>query len=260
MERKLPLSGVRVVITRPEDQAEPLDSLLHEAGADTAVIPLIRLTPAQDGRALVAAAACVEDYDWLVFTSANAVRSFAAALAEAGSGLASLVRPLIAVVGPATAAAAADLGTIPRLVSDEATGAALAAALLRQTELNGRRVLWPRARAARPILAAELKRAGAIVDEVEAYGTEGDEAGARRVRSLIDAQQTDVIVFASPSAVRSFVDCAGPDTGLVVIAAIGPVTAAACAQAGLPVHVEAGEHTAAGVVSALIEHFSTRDE
>jgi uroporphyrinogen III methyltransferase/synthase len=247
---------VRVAVTRALDQADRLVAALEEEGAEPIVVPLIRVTASLDESGLDAAARRARQYDWIVFTSVNAVRSFASALERVGSSLVTADAPRAAAVGSATARALEEMGVMPQLVPEEFSGSGLAAAFQASVELSGKRILWPRARDARPLLAAVLQGAGAIVDEVEAYGTEPDGAGAQLLRERIDAGAVDVITFASPSAIRSFVANAGRDTGAAVVAVIGPVTAAAGVEAGLPIHVEPAEHTVAGLVVALVARFA----
>jgi uroporphyrinogen III methyltransferase/synthase len=123
--------------------------------------------------------------------------------------------------------------------------------------LKGQRILLPRAAGARDTLIDGLTSRGATVDELQLYTAaipeSPDADGLRRLR----AGEIDVATFASSSAVRNLITMLEGDTAPlrdVAIAAIGPVTAAAVRDAGLPVAIEAREYTIEGLVDAIVEH------
>jgi uroporphyrinogen-III synthase len=227
---------------------------LRELGAEPIVYPTIAYAPPDDVAALDAALARLSAgaYDWLILTSAQAVR----ALAE-HSTLNIQHSPLsIAAVGPATAAACAELlGLRPATVPEQFIAEELAAAL---GDLAGRRVLLPNADIARPTLEDRLCAAGALVERVVAYRTVPAPAGGLDMAAMLAAGQIGAITFTSGSTARAFAQKVGPE-GLelarkTVIACIGPSTAAACRAVGLAPHVVAEVSTEEGLVEALIAH------
>ena len=243
------LEGCRVVVTRPAHQAEELARPLRAAGAAVRVRPLVRLeAPADGGRALREAVQHADRYDWIVFTSANAVR-------QGGVGLPTDTTARIACVGEATARAASELGLEVDLVPAQFTGEALARALAAEAPLRGRRVLWPRASGARETVRAALEAAGAVVDDPEAYRTSEDGAAAERLHAELVADEADLVTFTSPSGVRAFAS-AGHYAGAVGV--IGTVTRDAALAAGLDVRVQPARHTVAGLVDAIASWYRSR--
>jgi len=238
-----PLAGLKVAITRPEQAADEFHYRLASAGATPLSYPLIRIEPRDDG--LTESARRLPVYDWVVFTSATAVRR----LAEVGCHDGHV--PDVAVVGKATAAAVRSvLGWPVTAMPERFTGDEVVAAMAAHEPLRGRRVLWPRAAGARPIIAAQLAAAGALLDAPVAYGTVVDREAVHGLRARALAGAVDVITFTSPSAVHAYMS-GGAWPGGVRTAVIGPVTAAACARHGIPVHVMAPEHTIAALVHEL---------
>jgi uroporphyrinogen-III synthase len=248
------LVGRRVAVTRPGDGpgADPLASLLEHAGARVLHAPLIRIVPPADPAPLLAAAASVRDYEWVVFTSATAVRALGGC-----AGFSPRDTPgRVAAVGAATAAAVQGvLGWSVDAVPDEFTGDRLVKAMEDVAVVRGTRVLWPRAEAARDTLALDLTRAGALLDQPVAYRTLTDPAAAADLADLARRGAVDALIFTSPSAIRCFAAASG-QAGGACIAVIGPTTAAAARGHGLPVHVEPVQHTFPMLVQALNTYFS----
>ncbi len=231
--RETPLADRRIVVTRPRRQTEPLAQALSQLGASVTALPLIEvealdmtLDPAP--------------YDWVVFTSANAV-----AAVGAPPGL------RVATVGPATADAVREHGVEPSFVPERFAAEEIASGL---EPLAGARILLPQADLADPGLADELRRRGAAVDVVTAYRTvdverSGDELAALRA--------ADAVVLASGSAARSLARQGGAGDALVVC--IGPKTAEAARDAGLEVGLVAREATSEGIIHALTSHFGENE-
>ncbi|HSK19750.1 MAG TPA: uroporphyrinogen-III synthase [Longimicrobiales bacterium] len=250
----LPLRGLSVAVTRPEDDADELADLLERAGAVPVLIPLTRILPPVDDAPLRRAVANAAAYGWIIFTSARAVRAFGAVAAPESPGR---LRARIAAVGPATAAAVHALtGCAPDVVPDRSTGAGIVPALLERGPLRDVRVLWPRAETPRPELPAALLGAGAALDDPIAYRTLPDPAAARRLADLAAAGRIDVITFTAPSAVDSFADALDERDGpRCLIAVIGPATADAVRARGLEVHVEPEQPIISALVSALAGYY-----
>lgn len=269
-----------MAVTRARAEAAEFCTGLEALGAEVLVAPLIRIVPTPDPEPLAAAARQVEGYDWLVFTSVNGVEEFGAALAVVGRSISALAGVRVACIGPATAAAAVRWGWRPELIPESAVAESLLAALLRELGCSGAeragggggaaegaaesrcsggagvRVLLPVAAGARSIIERGLAECGVVVDRVEAYRTVGDPTGLELLLRRLHAGLVDVLTFASPSAVNCFADAgAGGLVRGVVVAVIGPVTAAAARRRGLEVGVEAAEHTMAGLLRSLVEYY-----
>jgi uroporphyrinogen III methyltransferase / synthase len=249
-----PLAGRRVVVTRAREQAGGFVERLEALGAEVVALPTIRVADPEDPALLRRAAAEAGTFDWVVFTSANAVERFFAALAGAGRALApGTVRTC--AVGPATAAALEARGLRADVVPGEFVGEAVVEALAAAGELRGKRVLLPRATEARAVLPEGLRARGAEVVEVAAYRTVPDGAGAEGLRARLAAGEVDVVTFTAGSTARSFAALLGTDVGGAKVASIGPVTSAVLRELGLPVDIEAKEYTVPGIVAAIVDYY-----
>ncbi len=249
---RLPLFGRRVVVTRPRGQAEELSSRLSTLGADVVELPAIEIRPASDYGPLDRALACLGSYDWLIFTSANGVRYFLERLDASRSDLRALKARLCAI-GPATRHALEALHLKVDLMPEEYVAESLVRAFARE-DLEGKRILLPRAAVARDLVPAELRRRGAQVDVVEAYRTEAPADLAARTREVFaEARKPDWITFTSSSTARNFVKAVGARLlEDVRIASIGPVTTATLRSLGLEVAAQADPYTVDGLVSAIL--------
>jgi uroporphyrinogen-III synthase len=242
------LHGARVAVTRPWQDDDALVAALRAAGASPVVVPLIGIEPASDGGPLAAAAAELVTFDWAVFTSATAVRFLAEAASPAESGQ----RPRrVAAVGDATAAAVRRiLGWEVDVVPSRFTGDDVPAAMAAVAPLHGARVIWPRAEGARDAVARSLEEAGAMLSAPVAYRSVELPANARMVARMLARGELHVVTLTSPSAVRCLA-AATPDFGSAVVAVIGPVTADAARECGIPVHVEPPVQTIPALVREL---------
>jgi uroporphyrinogen III methyltransferase/synthase len=254
------LAGRSVVVTRARAQAAELADLLAAEGAEVLELPTIRIAEPDDWGPADAAIAGLDSYDWIVFTSANAVRAFVDRLAVRGLDPSALAGASVAAVGPSTAAKLAESGVSAAFVPDEHRAEGVLAGLLERGVGAGSRVLLPRALEAREVLPDELRRSGAEVDVAPVYRTvpgEGDPAVLERLR----ARAVDAITFTSASTARRLVemlgdvDRAGALHG-VVTASIGPVTSDALRSLGLGVDVESADSTVPGLVRALVGHYA----
>jgi len=209
------------------------------------LLPVIDIQPPADPMPLDRAIACLDTYDWLIFTSANGVRSFVEHLTDIR-----FLRAKVCAIGPATAAAVEALHIKVDRIPKEYVAESLLEALA-SDDLAGKRILLPRAAVARDLVPVELTRRGAIVDVVEAYRTVIPEEAVAHVRDVL-ARKPHWITFTSSSTVRNFMKIVGGEAlSGVKIASIGPITSATARDLGLTVDVEANPHTVPGLVSAL---------
>lgn len=250
-----PLFGRRVLVTRAVHQAGSLAELLRDAGAEPICVPAIRTVPPEDDSPLRAACRVLDQYDWVVFTSANAVDAIMAALRRDGGDARRLGSAAVCAIGRKTAAALRVHGIEADLVPGDSRGEGVLAALTAVLPRRGERarILIPRAEVGRDVLPDGLRREGHSVDVVGVYRTLGpDDAGVVALREAI--AEVDAVAFTSSSTVDQLVDAVGVDAlrGRC-LASIGPVTSATVRQHGLDVGVEATEASVESLVTALEE-------
>jgi uroporphyrinogen III methyltransferase/synthase len=254
-----PLGEKRIVITRAPEQSVELKAGLEELGATVLMLPAVRFSLPADTRLLDAAILSLAGFEWVVFTSANAVRFFVQRWAELDpERVATFHR---AAVGPATAAALLSEDLVADVVSSEFRGLGLARELA--PILKGKRVLLPRSDRARADFPRTLRDTGAEVTEVIAYHTNSG-SPAPEVLDALKNGQVDVITFFSPSAVENTREMVGAEAfaqlgGSSAMAAVGPVTAAALREAGLLVAIEAEEATSSSVIAAIEKYLTARN-
>ncbi|HYI16486.1 MAG TPA: uroporphyrinogen-III synthase [Thermomicrobiales bacterium] len=245
-----PLTGYRVLVTRARSQAGALTDRLQRLGATVVELPSIEIAPA-DPEPLDSAICNVTRYDWIVFTSVNGVDAFLNRLSVHTQDAVSMSRVRIAAIGTATAQRLLDAGFNVDLMPDQFIAESVVAALASRN-IDGQRILLPQAEIARDTVAEGLRRAGAIVDVVVAYRTIlPDDYDSDHVQRLIAG--VDVITFASPSSVRNMLVMADGRLPGVPVVCIGPVTANAASDAGLPVAGVADIYTTEGLVDAVVQ-------
>jgi uroporphyrinogen III methyltransferase/synthase len=253
-----PLAGRRIVVTRSPQQSAELARQLEALGAEVLLLPMVQFTdpPAEQAETLDEAIRALAEFDWLLFTSANAVRFFLARCRSLDAWPSDLLR--IAVVGPATRDALEEEGLRAAIAPHEFRAAALAEEIA--VEVVGRSILMPRSDQAGDELPRLLRAAGAIVTDVVAYSNAQPADLAGPAFDALVHGDADAITFFSPSAFRHFAGLFGNESlrrlsARVALAAVGPVTAEAIRQAGLPVAVEAAQATTGALVAALERHF-----
>lgn len=244
-----PLFGARVLITRPRDQAATLRDRLAELGAQVLVQPMIRISEPADWKPVDAALADLDQYDWLVFSSANGVRCLLDRLLATGGDMRKLGSVRLAAIGPATAEEIARYRLRADLVPDEYRAEALAATLV--DEAAGRTFLLARASRGREVLAEELRGAGGTVDQIVVYSSTDVEAPDPDVAAALAAGRVDWITVTSSAIARSLVRLFGDDLRRAGLASISPITSDALRELGHEPAVEAARYTMDGLVEAL---------
>jgi len=266
---------MKVLITRPRNQADSFASALAEAGFEPIYFPVIEIRPFEENVALDRAIEKLDCYDWIVFTSVNGVDAFFEKLqfttertehtenlgissvnsarpgAAGRAGVFSVVKT--AAIGPKTATALEARGVMPDFVPDEYVAEAILPGL---GDLRGRWVLLPRAEIARKALPEAILEAGGVAHEIAVYQTipaEVDADGLATLKSGVEA-----VTFTSPSTVENFIEIvrnAGLDPlslpGNPKIACIGPITKKAAKEAGFSNLLVAEEYTTDGLVTLL---------
>jgi uroporphyrinogen-III synthase len=242
----------RVLITRPQSQADAFAANLLNAGFEPVFFPVFEIRPFEDTTALDRALQKLACYDWVVFTSVNGVEVFWARLRALG-GMDFPPDVRVAAIGPKTAEALRNQGVSPDFVPEEYVAEAILPGL---GDLKGRWVLLPRAEIARKALPEAILEAGGVPHEIAIYRTlpiQPDPQALEALRLGVDA-----ITFTSPSTVHNFMKIAR-DAGLDPlnlpghpwVACIGPITASAASQAGLVVDLIADDYTTEGLVKKL---------
>jgi uroporphyrinogen III methyltransferase/synthase len=254
------LAGKRIVITRAAAQSEALARELSVRGALPVVLPLVSFAEPEDVARLDEAIEKIEQFDWMILTSAQAVRAMMQRGADLGRPLVRTDSRLrVACVGPVTAEAARKANLRVELVATTHNGVALANELA--SRLQTAKILLPRSDRANPDLPAALKRHGAQVAEVIAYRTlRPGEVDQDRLKKAADGE-TDAILFFSPSAVQHFGELFGAKQlrllqDRLAVTAVGPITANALREAGVLHAIVAVDTTAASVIEALEKHFA----
>lgn len=255
---KRPLFGKRILVTRTREQASELVRLLEEHGAECVEGATIALEPPDSWEPLDREIARLGEYQWLVFTSSNAIRFFFERLFASGLDCRALHGPKIAVVGTATAENLREYGLRADLIPEEFTGDGLAASLVAKG-VEGCRVLVPRAQKAREALPEILRRHGAEVNVVPVYQNV-QPRDYDMVREELAQGNIHMVTFTSSSTVSNFLDMLGPERDSLLagvkVAAIGPVTAETAVKAGLAVDVQPATYTIPALVESIVEFFS----
>jgi uroporphyrinogen-III synthase len=254
------LRGKRIVVTRAPEQSGALIESLHAKGAEVFLMPLVRFAPPYDAGPLDEQLARLASFDAIIFLSANAVRFLCSRCRELNIEIAGEQAPkFVAAVGPATSRALADHGVRVDYVARDHSGESLARELYDLVAVGS--VLLPRSDQGDERVPAALTEIGARVTEVVAYRTAVPHDFDAIVVAKILSAEVDVVVFASPSAVQNCIGVFGANevadvAKRVHFAAIGPTTAQALRDAGLPVAIEAAESSAAGLVAAIEKFYA----
>jgi uroporphyrinogen III methyltransferase / synthase len=254
-----PLFGWRVLVPRTKEQAGSVSERLRAYGAVPEEVPTIAVEPPRTPQQMERAVRGLVTgrYQWVAFTSVNAVRAVREKLEEYGLDARAFAGVKVAAVGEQTGRALLDFGIKPDLVPEgEQSGEGLAAAWQPYDSLSDpiNRVLLPRADIATETLVARLNALGWETEDVTAYRTVRAAPPPAPMREAIKGGGFDAVLFTSSSTVRNLIGIAGKPHAVTVIAVIGPQTAKTAAEFGLRVDVQAPKPSATGLVDALAEH------
>ncbi|MDR3741321.1 MAG: uroporphyrinogen-III synthase [Terracidiphilus sp.] len=251
-----PLAGRRVLVTRGAGQASKLSDGLRALGATPVEVPVLEIQPPASYDALDVALGESESYDWLILTSANAVR---AVVQRAKLLSVALDSESVAAVGPATAKEAESHGLHVALVPEAYVAESLVEALAQKA--RGKRVLLARAEIARDVIPDALRAAGAEIDVVDAYRNGIPVAAPEQLRAAL-SETLDAATFTSSSSathLKKVAERAGvafPLDGVAAVS-IGPVTSATLREVGWAPAAEANPHDIPALIAA-IEKLLTR--
>jgi len=252
-----PLFGASILVPRPAEQGRVTATAIRARGASARLLPAIEIREPSDPAPLARAIARLGDFDWVLFTSANGVQRFTAALTRAGLDARAFARAKLGAIGPKTASALEAFGLRADAVAEEFIGEGLARRVLQDGV--PRRVLLARALVARDALPDLLRKAGAVVDVVPVYETVASDAG-EALRGSFERREIDVALFTSSSTVNAVVESLGARAtellSSVTVASIGPITSQTLSELGVRVDVVATTFTVEGLLDALEAHFS----
>ena len=253
------LYGWTVLVPRTKDQAGEMSERLTSYGALPIEVPTIAVEPPRSPAQMERAVKGLVDgrFQWVVFTSTNAVRAVWEKFGEFGLDARAFSGVKIACVGESTADRVRAFGISPELVP---AGEQSSLGLLDDfppydsvfDPVN--RVLLPRADIATETLAEGLRERGWEIEDVTAYRTVRAAPPPAETREMIKTGGFDAVCFTSSSTVRNLVGIAGKPHARTIIACIGPKTAETAAEFGLRVDVQPETAAVGPLVDALAEH------
>ncbi len=259
---KKPLFGHRVLITREYSvEYEPLEDL----GAEIFEFPTVRIDPPASFTELDAAISCITDYQWLVFTSTNGFRFFMDRYLQKGLDIRDLKGVRLCAIGAKTAAAIKAFGMNLDLIPEAFHSEGLAQAFARLSDngdLEGQRILLPRAENAREVFPETVRSMGGQIDTPVAYRAVKPEKHGRRLKRFLFEGRISIATFTSSATFTNFVDMLGSDAlpflRNVTIAAIGPVTRKTIEASGLTVTIMPANATNEAMVAEIVQWAANR--
>ena len=255
-----PLFGWRVLVPRTKEQAASVSAQLRAYGAVPEQVPTIAVEPPRTPQQMERAVRGLVTgrYQWVAFTSANAVRAVREKFEEYGLDARAFAGVKIAAVGEQTAASLRAFGISPDLMPEgsEQSAEGLASCWPAYDDVLDpiNRVLLPRADIATEGLVARLTALGWEAEDVTAYRTVRAAPPPAPIREAIKGGGFDAVLFTSSSTVRNLVGIAGKPHAVTVIGVIGPQTAKTAAEFGLRVDVTAPKPSMAALVEAMAEY------
>lgn len=259
---ELPLFGKTIVITRSREQSSSLRQRLENLGAKVIEFPTIQIEPVQDTQPLQLALKNINQYQWLILTSPNAVKTLINYCFDQGLDVRALANIKIAVIGPATRDTLKEVGLNADLIPPEFVAESLLESLKEKiSEFNGLRFLMPRADIARDMLPNALRELGAVVDDIALYNTTCPSNGedVEQLQQVLLTEKIDYITFTSSSTAHNFAQrlekvlTANPEIlNNIQLASIGPITSEAVLKNFSRVDVEASTFTIDGLISAIL--------
>ncbi len=258
MSKTLPLSGRRIAVTRAREQAPELSGKLAALGAEVVELPLIQITKQIEKDPLSDVMLELGGYDWIVFTSANGVRFFMEEFMRLFDDIRSLGLLRFACIGDTTAAAIRGFHLRVECQPKVATAESLAEDLVATGSLDSAKVLVITGNLNRETIVTKLEEARAIVDCLQVYKTEKTDLSAEPAAADFRARGADAILFASSSAVQSFVDQAaalklGTNAKRPLAGSIGPQTGETMKKVGMPIDFTAKTPSLDSLVDALVK-------
>ncbi len=260
MKREKPLSGQKILITRSEEQALPFVRAIEKKGGEALVIPLLSFQSPKDPTKIKQALQKLHTYQWVIFTSQNAVRFFMESLEEMGQPIERLHTCKVAAIGTKTLERLEAYGVNVDFYPSEFVAEQFAKEFIDWIQ-PGDRILLPHGNLARTTIRDQLLEKGFALDAIIAYETVADTKSKDKLREVMSNGSVDIVTFTSSSTVHFFFELLGESTALgdCLTACIGPVTAETLEQYGLTPDIIAEEYTIDGLVHS-IESFLLKEE
>ncbi|MGD9200514.1 MAG: uroporphyrinogen-III synthase [Chitinispirillia bacterium] len=261
MDKNRPLDGFRIINTRTRTQASELTGLLTDLGAEVKEMPAIEVIYVDERGNLGKEVKRIDRYDWIVFTSANAVKSFFNILKKLGMNINALNGCKIACIGKGTAKAVNYFSVDVNIISKRAVAESLVERLKESGPWIDKSVLIPCAEKTRDVILQSLKQWGADVTSSTAYHTVLPHSVDNSLLKLIIDRDYDIITFTSSSTCLNLVNIIGEHRfdsikSNMKAASIGPVTTATMRKLGLNPVVEAKESSLPGLVESITEYLT----
>ncbi|MBU2600414.1 uroporphyrinogen-III C-methyltransferase [bacterium] len=250
-----PLFGKKILVTRPLEQASEFCKLLQANGAAPIEYPLIKIVELEDYTELDNKIKNLSQYHWLIFTSVQGVKYFVKRLFKLGKDIRELKGIKIAAIGPKTAKEISKYGVLIDLVPPERFIAESIVSKFKEVDLKNKKILFPRAKEAREVIAQELEKREATVDEVACYQTvKEDNLKKEEIKELIKKKEINVITFTSSSTVKYFYQDFGKcNLDGMKIACLGLVTAKTAQDLKIKVDIISPVHTIEGLIEEMIK-------
>lgn len=252
-----PFAGRRVLVTRSAEQAPELTEALLELGVEPVLVPTIAIGPPASFDELDRAIAELDQVDYLVLTSTNAVDAFFDRLIQLGGTPLAISGLKTVVVGPKSAAALTARGVQVDLMPRDYRAEGVVELL--KTQVSGKRLLYPKAALARDLIPVELTAAGADVIAPIAYASAPPDDAAEKLRKAL-ARKIDLLTFTASSTVQNFVALLDTESltaaKLIPVASIGPLTSETARKLGFKVVVEPENSTLDDMLAAIKKYFS----
>ncbi len=250
-------TGRRVLITRAGDQAAALMTALQESGVEPVAVPTIEIVPPDSFAELDRAIAGLDQVDYLILTSVNAVNAFLDRLAAQGRSHQDLSALQTVAVGPKSAEALAERGITANLIPQDYCAEGVVALL--KDQVAGKRLLYPRAALARDLIPTELSAVGAKVIAPVAYASAPPVDAAEQLQQAL-AGGLELLTFTASSTVQNFVDLLDHESMTLArqipVASIGPLTSATAKKLGFNVVIEPDKSTIEALITAIKNYFS----
>jgi len=245
-----PLFGKKIVVTRTRNQASKLSKMLTSLGARTIEFPTIEIKKIDDLSLFRKSLSSIETYNWIVFTSQNAINIFFEELFASGKDARALGNIKIAVIGKATGDELKIYGLIPDMIPEKFVAESLLDEF-RKHKLSGQKILIPCSADARMTLTDGLRESGASVERIHIYTAE--KPSHTDMKLMNEVKNADIITFTSSSTATNFFAMI-PETE-AVLASIGPVTTATVVEHGFTPAITADEFTIGGLVDAMVKFY-----
>jgi uroporphyrinogen III methyltransferase/synthase len=245
-----PLFRTRVLVAGSPDTSRRLRDRLAALGADVMVQPAVRITAPPDWAPVDAALGRLDRYDWLVFSSRNGVDYFFRRLLGHRGDVRRLGPVKLAAIGSGTAERLTQYHLQADWVPEPFCAESTAEALVGQA--RGRRFLLAQGTRDRQVLADELERAGARVEQLVVYASTDVEGADPDVAAALSPGEIDWITVTSPTTAQSLVRLFGDDLRRARLASLSPLTTAALRELGYEPAAEASPHTVDGLIGAIL--------